>query len=63
MPNEESFDDLLKRLDGVERRKPALGREDVAPYAMTLPDPSGDLVNFEHVKRAVEQWIAEHRGK
>jgi len=55
MPDKDNFDDLLKRLDKLDRKRLVLDQ---------LKDSRrGDLVSFEQVKTVVGQWIADQRGK
>jgi len=63
MPNEENFDDLLKRLDKLERYK--LGSEMfwVIPHLIPTRGTKDALVRFEQVKTVVGQWIADQRWK
>jgi len=57
---EENFDDLLKRLNGLEHRFDLN-----AGFAglEIVQRPAGTFVDFEQVKTVVGQWIADQRGK
>jgi len=62
MPNEENFDDLMKRLDKLIRMKIVRSPLPDSELDVTLKESRrGPLVNFEQVKTIIGQWVADQK--